>query len=55
MQIELLTKAFVWKKGQVLDVIRVVPHSGYSDDSHQYVVRHGNDEIHIRSGLAREL
>ena len=55
MQIELLTKAFVWEKGQVLDVVRVVPHSGYSDDSHQYFVLHKNDEIYIRSGLAREI
>jgi hypothetical protein len=54
-QIELMSDVFVWKRGERLTVERVVPHGGYTDDSHQYVVRHKNEEIHIRSGLVREI
>lgn len=55
MQIELTKSNYVWKRGEVLNVERVVPHGGYTDDSHQYVVRHDGREIFIGSGWAREV
>jgi len=55
MTIELTNDHYIWKAGERLDAVKVVPHGGYSDDSHQYVVMVDGREVCIRSGHAREV
>lgn len=54
MKIQLIFDCYVGKTGAILDVVRVIPHGGYTDDSHQYVVMHNGKEACVRSGLAKE-
>ena len=54
MTITLTRDHFIWPKGQELAVDRIIPHGGYFDDSHQYVVKHEGQDICIGASGATE-